>query len=59
MELSFTNQSRFANQQGLGERQLCRCFKEATGETPLSYLQKYRVEQVKLGWNPAKLTSTI
>jgi len=46
MELDISG---FANQQGIGERQLCRRFKKATGETPLSYLQKYRVEQVKIG----------
>ena len=39
----------FANQEGIGLRQLTRRFKKATGETPLSYLQRYRVEQVKIG----------
>ena len=38
----------FAAQQGIGERQLARRFKKATGETPLSYLQRFRVEQVKI-----------
>ncbi len=33
----------------IGGRQLSRRFKKATGETPLSYLQLYRVEQVKIG----------
>lgn len=39
----------FADFAGIGERQLSRRFKRATGETPLSYLQRYRVEQVKIG----------
>ncbi len=43
------NISQFSNQQGIGERQLCRRFKKVTGETPLSYLQRFRVEQVKIG----------
>ncbi len=41
--------AQFANQEGIGVRQLSRRFKKATGETPLSYLQRYRVEQVKIG----------
>ncbi len=41
--------SQFSMNEGLGERQICRRFKKATGETPLSYLQRYRVEQVKMG----------
>ncbi|MEH6343543.1 MAG: helix-turn-helix domain-containing protein [Bermanella sp.] len=40
--------SQFANNNGIGERQLARRFKKSTGETPLSYLQRYRVEQVKI-----------
>ena len=39
----------FADLAGIGERQLSRRFKRATGESPLSYLQRYRVEQVKIG----------
>jgi len=41
--------SQFAMNAGLGERQLCRRFKKVTGETPLSYLQRFRVEKVKVG----------
>jgi len=41
--------TQFAMNEGLGERQLCRRFKKATGETPLSYLQRFRVERVKVG----------
>jgi transcriptional regulator GlxA family with amidase domain len=41
--------AQFADKEGIGERQLSRRFKRATGETPLSYLQRYRVEQVKIG----------
>jgi len=41
--------AQYANKAGIGERQLCRRFKKATGETPLSYLQRFRVEQVKIG----------
>jgi len=41
--------SGFAINEGIGERQLGRRFKKATGETPLSYLQRFRVEQVKIG----------
>jgi len=43
------NTGEFADQEGIGLRQLTRRFKKATGETPLSYLQHYRVEQVKIG----------
>ncbi len=43
------NMTQFAEQEGIGTRQLSRRFKKATGETPLSYLQRYRVEQVKIG----------
>jgi len=39
---------KFASVQGIGLRQLTRRFKKATGETPLSYLQQFRVEQVKI-----------
>lgn len=39
----------FAENAGIGLKQLSRRFKKSTGETPLSYLQKYRVEQVKIG----------
>jgi len=52
IESSFTlelNITQFASQEGIGIRQLNRRFKKATGETPLSYLQKFRVEQVKIG----------
>jgi len=38
----------FASKEGISERQLYRRFKTATGETPLTYLQRYRVERVKL-----------
>lgn len=38
----------FADQEGIGLRQLSRRFKKSTGETPLSYLQRFRVEQVKI-----------
>ena len=41
--------SRYAEKAGIGVRQLSRRFKKATGETPLSYLQRFRVEQVKIG----------
>jgi len=40
--------TKFSDQEGIGLRQLTRRFKKATGETPLSYLQRYRVEQVKI-----------
>ena len=40
--------SQFAHNNGIGERQLARRFKKSTGETPLSYLQRFRVEQVKI-----------
>lgn len=52
IESSFSDEldiSRYANKEGIGVRQLCRRFKKATGETPLSYLQRFRVEQVKIG----------
>ena len=39
----------FAEKVGIGLKQLSRRFKKSTGETPLSYLQKFRVEQVKMG----------
>jgi len=39
----------FAAKAGIGLKQLSRRFKKSTGETPLSYLQKFRVEQVKMG----------
>lgn len=32
---------------GISERQLCRRFRKVTGETPVSYLQKIRVEKAK------------
>lgn len=38
----------FANKHGLSEKQIVRRFKHITAETPLSYLQKLRVEQSKL-----------
>ncbi len=41
--------SQYAQNACIGVRQLCRRFKKATGETPLSYLQRFRVEQVKIG----------
>ncbi len=41
--------SLYADKAGIGVRQLSRRFKKATGETPLSYLQRFRVEQVKIG----------
>ncbi|ARU56821.1 transcriptional regulator [Oleiphilus messinensis] len=41
--------SNFSTNNLIGARQLSRRFKKATGETPLSYLQLYRVEQVKIG----------
>jgi len=44
----------FASKAGIGERQLNRRFKKATSETPLSYLQRYRVEQVKIGLESTK-----
>lgn len=40
--------NRFAAQHALSEKQIVRRFKQATGETPLSYLQKIRIEKVKL-----------
>jgi len=46
--------SLFASKAGIGERQLNRRFKKATSETPLSYLQRYRVEQVKIGLESTK-----
>ena len=52
IETSFSEEldvSKFAMSAGLGERQLCRRFKKTTGETPLSYLQRFRVEKVKIG----------
>ncbi len=42
------NLEAFARDEGIGERQLARRFKQATGETPLSYLQRYRIEKVKM-----------
>ncbi|MCP5170208.1 MAG: helix-turn-helix domain-containing protein [Hahellaceae bacterium] len=39
---------RFAVQNALSEKQIVRRFKSITGETPLSYLQKYRIEKVKI-----------
>jgi transcriptional regulator GlxA family with amidase domain len=44
----------FAEQHGIGERQLARRFKKATGETPLGYLQRFRVEQVKIALESTK-----
>ncbi len=44
----------FAQQHGIGERQLARRFKKATGDTPLSYLQRFRVEQVKIALESTK-----
>ncbi|MEP1448852.1 MAG: helix-turn-helix domain-containing protein [Paraglaciecola sp.] len=38
----------FAKQQALSEKQVVRRFKKMTGETPLSYLQKMRIENVKM-----------
>jgi len=52
IETSFSEEldvSQFAMNSGIGERQLSRRFKKATGETPLSYLQRFRVEKVKMG----------
>ena len=43
------NVAQFADREGIGMRQLSRRFKKVTGETPLSYLQRFRVEQVKIG----------
>jgi transcriptional regulator GlxA family with amidase domain len=40
--------SSFASNNALSEKQIVRRFKTKTGETPLSYLQKIRIEQVKL-----------
>lgn len=40
--------SEFAAKNSLSEKQIVRRFKHATGETPLSYLQKIRIEKVKL-----------
>jgi transcriptional regulator GlxA family with amidase domain len=40
--------SLFAENNALSEKQIVRRFKTATGETPLSYLQKTRIEKVKL-----------
>jgi len=51
IETSFSREldtAKFSDQEGIGLRQLTRRFKKATGETPLSYLQRYRVEQVKI-----------
>lgn len=42
------NLSEFSSVNGLSEKQIVRRFKNATGETPLSYLQKTRIEKVKL-----------
>ncbi len=42
------NLSQFSNNNALSEKQVVRRFKSATGETPLSYLQKIRIEKVKL-----------
>jgi transcriptional regulator GlxA family with amidase domain len=39
----------FSTEKGISERHLSRRFKEITGETPLSYLQKIRIEKVKSG----------
>ena len=42
IELLFNQEldvAQFANQEGIGVRQLSRRFKRATSETPLSYLQ--------------------
>ena len=44
----------FAKNHGIGERQLARRFKKATSETPLSYLQRFRVEQVKIALESTK-----
>lgn len=38
----------FASNNALSEKQVVRRFKAITGETPLSYLQKFRVEKVKI-----------
>jgi len=38
----------FAAKNALSEKQVVRRFKNATGETPLSYLQKFRIEKVKV-----------
>lgn len=38
----------FAANNALSEKQIVRRFKNTTGETPLSYLQKFRIEQVKI-----------
>jgi transcriptional regulator GlxA family with amidase domain len=37
----------FSENIGISDRQLCRRFKRATGETPTSYLQKIRIEKCK------------
>ncbi len=42
------NLTEFSSQNALSEKQIVRRFKSATGETPLSYLQKTRIEKVKL-----------
>lgn len=36
-----------AQQWGISDRQLCRRFKDITGETPVSYLQRMRIEKSK------------
>lgn len=41
--------SAYADKKGITERQLNRRFKKVTGETPLSYLQRVRIERVKNG----------
>jgi len=38
----------FASNNALSEKQIVRRFKTSTGETPLTYLQKTRIEKVKL-----------
>lgn len=48
------NIARIASAAGIGARQLTRRFKTATGETPVSYKQKVRVEQVKIGLESSK-----
>jgi transcriptional regulator GlxA family with amidase domain len=42
------NLTQFSSDNALSEKQIVRRFKSATGETPLSYLQKTRIEKVKL-----------
>lgn len=44
----------YADVKGITERQLNRRFKKATGETPLSYLQRIRIEKVKNGLETTK-----